>query len=55
MQELKLEDVERLIGRIILSNYKMEEQYNAQIEMMQQQLQSMQPKQESPLAGSVGG
>jgi hypothetical protein len=23
--------------------------------MMQQQLQSMQPKQESPLAGSVGG
>jgi hypothetical protein len=39
MQELKIEDVERIIGRIILGNYKLEEQYQNQIEMLTQELQ----------------
>ena len=41
MNELKLEDVERLIGRIILGNYKLEEQYQAQLEMLTQELNTL--------------
>jgi hypothetical protein len=37
MNQLTIEDIERLIGRIIISNYQMEQQYVAQLEALQQE------------------
>jgi len=37
MNQLTVEDIERLIGRIIISNYQMEQQYVAQLETLQQE------------------
>jgi ribosomal 50S subunit-associated protein YjgA (DUF615 family) len=37
MNQLTVEDIERLIGRIIISNYQMEQQYTAQLEALQQE------------------
>jgi uncharacterized protein (UPF0335 family) len=37
MNQLTVEDIERLIGRIIISNYQMEQQYVAQLESLQQE------------------
>ena len=40
MNELKIEDVERIIGRIILANYQNEQNMIAQLESMNQQLEA---------------
>jgi hypothetical protein len=37
MNQLTIEDMEKLIGRIIISNYQMEQQYVAQLETLQQE------------------
>jgi ssRNA-specific RNase YbeY (16S rRNA maturation enzyme) len=41
MNQLTLEDMEKLIGRIIISNYQMEQQATAQLEKLQQENQRL--------------
>jgi len=53
MNEIKLEDIERMVGKIIIANYYNEQALIGQIENLQRQLQAQEPESPGPKMAPV--
>ena len=54
MNEIKLEDIERVIGKLVIANFYNEQSLINQLEQMQAQIQQLQTQPSATMSGEDG-